>query len=75
MGQSVRARYDYVRLGVVVIIEDAKGRILLTRRNKQMRIFPHAWVGPGGVVDPGESLRIDHRELSLARGMDFHATR
>lgn len=50
-------RYDHIRLGVVVMLEDKKGRILLTRRHKRMRTFPRAWVGPGGSVDPGETLR------------------
>ncbi len=30
--------------------------MLITRRNIKMKIFPHAWVLPGGHVDPGESL-------------------
>jgi 8-oxo-dGTP pyrophosphatase MutT (NUDIX family) len=38
------------------MIEDAKGRILLTRRHQKLRTYPHAWVAPGGSVDPGESL-------------------
>ncbi len=35
---------------------DIDGKILLTRRNINMKIFPHAWVMPGGHIDLGESL-------------------
>ncbi len=35
---------------------DVDQKVLLTRRNIKMKIFPHAWVLPGGHVDPGESL-------------------
>lgn len=56
IGHSEKSRYDNIRLGVVVMIEDMNGRILLTRRHKRMRTFPGAWVAPGGGVDPGEKL-------------------
>lgn len=41
---------------VCMAILDRDGKILITRRPKEMRIFPWAWVLPGGKVDPGESL-------------------
>ena len=45
-----------VRLAVCMAVFDAEGKILLTRRNASMRVFPHAWVMPGGHIDLGESL-------------------
>ncbi len=32
--------------------------MLITRRSKYCKIFVHAWVFPGGHVDPGESLEV-----------------
>ena len=37
-------------------IQDQDGKLLVTRRPKHMRIFPYAWVLPGGKIDPNESL-------------------
>ena len=37
-------------------IQDLEGKLLLTRRPVHMRIFPNAWVLPGGKIDPGETL-------------------
>ena len=37
-------------------ILDKDGKLLMTRRPMKMRIFPWAWVLPGGKVDPGETL-------------------
>jgi 8-oxo-dGTP pyrophosphatase MutT (NUDIX family) len=59
------------KLAACAIIEDSEGRILLTRRAAHMRIFPRAWVLPGGGVDPGESLtaaaaREVHEETGIA---------
>jgi 8-oxo-dGTP diphosphatase len=41
---------------VCLALVDVDQKVLLTRRNIKMKIFPHAWVLPGGHVDPGESL-------------------
>ena len=35
---------------------DSSNNLLLTRRNKNLRVFPRAWVMPGGHIDLGESL-------------------
>ncbi len=35
---------------------DGDKKVLVTRRNIKMKIFPRAWVLPGGHVDPGETL-------------------
>ena len=37
-------------------ILDSSNRLLLTRRAMSLKIFPNAWVMPGGHVDLGESL-------------------
>jgi len=37
-------------------IVDKHGKLLLTRRPKHMRVFPWAWVLPGGGVELGETL-------------------
>ena len=37
-------------------IFDSDRKLLLTRRNINLRVFPHAWVMPGGHIDLGESL-------------------
>lgn len=51
----VPSRHEHVRCAVVVqlCVGDS---VLLTRRCAHMRIFPRAWVCPGGGVDAGESL-------------------
>eukprot|EP00746_Dinoflagellata_sp_MGD_P145465 gnl/MRDRNA2_/MRDRNA2_78078_c0_seq1.p1 gnl/MRDRNA2_/MRDRNA2_78078_c0~~gnl/MRDRNA2_/MRDRNA2_78078_c0_seq1.p1 ORF type:complete len:448 (+),score=68.23 gnl/MRDRNA2_/MRDRNA2_78078_c0_seq1:156-1499(+) len=59
-----------IRFYVVVVVEDSKGRILLTRRHQRMRTFPGAWVAPGGGVDPGETLsEAGVRELREETGL------
>ena len=37
-------------------ILDSEEKLLLTRRPKNFRTFPFAWVLPGGHIDSGESL-------------------
>ena len=41
---------------VCMAIVDKHGKLLLTRRPKHMRVFPWAWVLPGGGVEHGETL-------------------
>lgn len=36
-----------VDLGVALLLQTADHRVLLTRRAKQLRIFPNVWVPPG----------------------------
>lgn len=72
--QRVRARFEHVKIGVVVIVEDADGRVLLTQRPSKMRIFPRAWVLPGGAVDAGESLaQAGAREVLEETGLSVDA--
>lgn len=57
-------------VGASAVIESSDGHVLLTRRAKTLRSFPGIWVGPGGYVDPGETilttvLREIHEETGL----------
>lgn len=61
----------HVHLCACVIVESYDNRILLTRRSQQMRIFPKAWVNPGGHVEYGESLEEEVlRELKEETGIE-----
>ncbi|GFH52980.1 hypothetical protein CTEN210_09456 [Chaetoceros tenuissimus] len=60
----------YVTLGAVAMIVDTSNKILLTRRPKEMRSFPGAWVLPGGGVDANESfLDGSAREVEEETGL------
>lgn len=37
-------------------VYDSDNKLLLTRRSKKMKLFPRAWVLPGGHIEKGESL-------------------
>ena len=53
-----------------VIVESSDGKYLITRRNKHMALFPHAWVFPGGHLEIGESLEYGAlRELEEEAGI------
>lgn len=73
LGTKVPSVHEYARFGVVVLLVDGSGSVLLTRRAKHMRTFPRAWVCPGGGVDPGE-LPADaaSRELREETGIEVH---
>ena len=45
-----------IALGVVVLLESADHRVLLTRRASHMRTFPSCWVCPGGGIEQGETV-------------------
>jgi len=45
-----------LRLASCMVIEDKNGKILMTKRSSKMRVFPLAWVLPGGHVEQYESL-------------------
>ena len=64
------SKHPKVRVGCVVLVQDACGAVLLIRRARHMRTFPHAWVLPGGSQDPGETLsRAGARELYEETGL------
>ncbi|XP_030581904.1 nucleoside diphosphate-linked moiety X motif 17-like [Archocentrus centrarchus] len=59
-----------VDVGVAIILQTANQRVLLTRRAKELRIFPNVWVPPGGHVELDETLldaglRELHEETGL----------
>ena len=64
-----------VDVGVVVLLETADTRLLLTRRAAHMRTFPGTWVPPGGHVESGEGL-LDAglRELGEETGLVLPST-
>lgn len=63
-------RNRYWRAAACVLVVDADGSVLLTRRRAGMRTFPGAWVCPGGGVDEGEGLeQCAARELAEETGL------
>lgn len=59
-----------VDVGVAILLQTANQRVLLTRRAKELRIFPNVWVPPGGHVELDETLlgaglRELHEETGL----------
>lgn len=42
-----------VDVGVALILHTADDRVLLTRRAKELRVFPSVWVPPGLAPRPG----------------------
>ncbi|XP_034410056.1 nucleoside diphosphate-linked moiety X motif 17 [Cyclopterus lumpus] len=59
-----------VDVGVAVILQTANQRVLLTRRAKELRIFPNVWVPPGGHLEPDETLlEAGLRELQEETGL------
>ncbi len=68
IGSEVTSRG--VAVGVVVLLETADSKILVTRRAKHMRTFPGVWVPPGGSVEKGEGLLCAGlRELQEETGL------
>ena len=39
-----------------MVLQDENDKVLLTKRSMKMRMFPGAWVLPGGHIDHGEDL-------------------
>ncbi|XP_008296855.1 nucleoside diphosphate-linked moiety X motif 17 [Stegastes partitus] len=59
-----------VDVGVAILLQTANHRVLLTRRAKELRIFPNVWVPPGGHVEPDETLlEAGLRELKEETGL------
>ncbi|TKS82744.1 Nucleoside diphosphate-linked moiety X motif 17 [Collichthys lucidus] len=44
-----------IDVGVAIILQTANEKVLLTRRAKELRIFPNVWVPPGGHLEPDET--------------------
>ena len=62
------------RLAVCMVLADRNKKVLITRRHIQMKIFPHAWVLPGGHVEHGESLEdAVIRELGEETGVKIES--
>ncbi|XP_060889886.1 nucleoside diphosphate-linked moiety X motif 17 isoform X2 [Labrus mixtus] len=59
-----------IDVGVAIVLQTTNQRVLLTRRAKELRIFPNVWVPPGGHVEPDETL-LDAglRELQEETGL------
>jgi 8-oxo-dGTP diphosphatase len=55
-GGELKFSENQFRLAVCMVLVDRDKKVLITRRHIQMKIFPHAWVLPGGHVENGESL-------------------
>ncbi|KAF7238351.1 Nucleoside diphosphate-linked moiety X motif 17 [Varanus komodoensis] len=62
-----------VDVGVAVLLQAASQEVLLTRRSRNMSIFPNLWVPPGGHIEPDEQL-LDAglRELREETGLWLH---
>lgn len=70
--KTVKYSNQNFKLAVCMALVDQDKKVLLTRRNQQLRIFPHAWVLPGGHVDPNESLEeAVIRELYEETGVEI----
>ncbi|XP_022617299.1 nucleoside diphosphate-linked moiety X motif 17 [Seriola dumerili] len=63
-----------VDVGVAILLQTANQKVLLTRRAKELRIFPNVWVPPGGHVEPDETL-LDAglRELQEETGLKLES--
>lgn len=61
-----------VDVGVAMLLQSSNQRLLLTRRAKDLRIFPNIWVPPGGHIEPDETvLEAGLRELKEETGLSL----
>ncbi|XP_056401526.1 nucleoside diphosphate-linked moiety X motif 17 [Hyla sarda] len=61
-----------VDVGVAILLQTVNKRILLTRRSKELHIFPNVWVPPGGHMEEGEQLlEAGLRELQEETGLNL----
>uniref|UniRef100_A0A3P8U3L1 m7GpppN-mRNA hydrolase NUDT17 n=1 Tax=Amphiprion percula TaxID=161767 RepID=A0A3P8U3L1_AMPPE len=59
-----------VDVGVALLLQTTNQRVLLTRRAKELRIFPNVWVPPGGHLESDETLlEAGLRELKEETGL------
>ncbi|KAF2071135.1 hypothetical protein CYY_007541 [Polysphondylium violaceum] len=69
---QIEKKYPPIKVGVAVLLEDSFNRILLTKRSPLLRIFPNAWVLPGGHMEINESIfETGLRELYEETGVDL----
>ncbi|XP_074979072.1 m7GpppN-mRNA hydrolase NUDT17 isoform X5 [Caretta caretta] len=65
-----------VDVGVAVVLQSVDRRVLLTRRAKNLSIFPNIWVPPGGHMEPDEQLlEAGLRELQEETGLQLEPGR
>lgn len=65
-----------VDVGVAILLQSSNQRLLLTRRAKDLRIFPNVWVPPGGHIEPDETvLEAGLRELKEETGLSLDSDR
>lgn len=61
-----------LRTGIAVVVENELGRIMLTRRSKNLKSFPDMFVFPGGNRDDEEDLfETGKREVLEEVGLDI----
>ncbi|XP_044127589.1 nucleoside diphosphate-linked moiety X motif 17 isoform X1 [Bufo gargarizans] len=61
-----------VDVGVAILLQSVNKRILLTRRSKELHIFPNVWVPPGGHMEDREQLiNAGLRELQEETGLNL----
>ncbi|XP_069584888.1 nucleoside diphosphate-linked moiety X motif 17 isoform X2 [Ranitomeya imitator] len=64
-----------VDVGVTILVQSVNKRVLLTRRTKELHIFPNIWVPPGGHMENGEQLHeAGLRELQEETGLNLQST-
>ncbi|XP_077116311.1 m7GpppN-mRNA hydrolase NUDT17 [Ranitomeya variabilis] len=63
-----------VDVGVAILVQSVNKRVLLTRRAKELHIFPNVWVPPGGHMENGEQLHeAGLRELQEETGLNLQS--
>ncbi len=69
---SSKRKFEHVAVAVSLLLENKRTKhVLLTRRAKTMRTFPHVWVTPGGGIEDSDIDIYDtvKRELEEETGV------
>lgn len=67
-----KTKLKYIKKASVGLILNKNNQLLITRRNKHLKTFPHSWVFPGGNVDESESFQNTLiREIKEEVGVDI----
>lgn len=45
-----------MKLASCIVLQDKEGKVFLTLRSTNLKIFPNSWILPGGHIEPNESL-------------------